>query len=81
MDMLLIGVPHFRVPTRRRIDYREHRHTSTKTYRQHELLRSSFVQVLSLASAAKRCLQSGNHDFLGPPWFVAAGVLTAEMMM
>jgi hypothetical protein len=43
MDMLLIGVPHFRVPTGRRIDHREHRRTSTETYRQHELLCSSFA--------------------------------------
>ena len=39
-------------------------------------------QVPRLAfAAAKRCLQSGNRDLLGSPWFVAAGVLTAEMMM
>jgi hypothetical protein len=39
-------------------------------------------QVPGLAFAAiKRCLQSRNHDLLGSLWFVAAGVLTAEMMM
>ncbi len=39
-------------------------------------------QVRGLAFAAtKRCLQSGNHDLLGSRWFVAAGVLTAEMMI
>jgi hypothetical protein len=32
-------------------------------------------------AATKRSLQSGNHDRLGSPWFVAAGVLTAGMMM
>jgi len=29
----------------------------------------------------KKCLQSGNHDLLGSLWFVAVGVLTAEMIM
>ena len=39
-------------------------------------------QLPGLAFAAtKMCLQSGNHDLLGSPWFVAAGVLTAGMMM
>jgi|SRR5215469_1490486 len=36
----------------------------------------------SLAFAAtNRCLQSGNHDLRGSPWFVAARVLTAEIVM
>ena len=42
MDILLTAVPHFRVPTGRRIDHRKHRRTSTETYRQHELLCSPF---------------------------------------
>jgi hypothetical protein len=46
MDMLLTGVPHFRVPTGRRIDHRERRRSSTETYRQHELLCSSFAAGL-----------------------------------
>ena len=54
-----------------------------KTYRQYELFCSSFARVPGLAFVAtKRCLQSGKHD---PSriavWFVAAGVLTAEMVM
>ena len=43
MDRLLTGVPHFREPTGRRADHREHRRTSTETYRQLELLCSSFA--------------------------------------
>ena len=39
-------------------------------------------QIPGLAFAAtKRCLQSGTHHLLGPPWFAAAGVLTVEMVM
>jgi hypothetical protein len=39
-------------------------------------------QVPGLAfPATKRSLQSGNHDRLGSLWFVAAGVLTAGMVM
>jgi hypothetical protein len=28
----------------------------------------------------KGCLQSGNHDLPASPWFVACGMLTAEVM-
>ena len=75
-------IPHFPAPKGYGIDHREPRRTSTETYRQHELFCSSFAAGPTLAfAAAKRCLQSGNRDLLGSPWFVAAGVLTAEMMM
>jgi hypothetical protein len=82
MYTLLTEVPHFRMPTGYRIDPCGPRRTSTETYRQYDLFCSSFAQVPGLGFAAtKRCPQSGNHDLLGSPWFVAAGVLTAEMVM
>jgi hypothetical protein len=54
MDMLLTGVPHFRVPTEHRINHREHRRTSTETYRQHEPLCSSFAAGPKLGIRCKR---------------------------
>jgi hypothetical protein len=54
IDMRLTGVPHFRVPTERGIDHREHRRTSTETYRQHELLCSSFAAGPKLGIRCKK---------------------------
>jgi hypothetical protein len=80
MDMLLTGIPHFRVPTRRRIDHGSIAAPAQKLIGNMSCFVPLSLQVPSLAFAAtKRCLQSGNHDLLGSRCFVAAGVLTTGM--
>jgi len=72
-------VPHYSVPTGNTI------HPPGLAARQrnsHAIRAILFLfspQDLGLAFAAtKRCLQSGNHNLLGSPWFVAASVLTQK---
>ena len=43
MDTVLAEIPRFPMPTGYRIDHRESRRTSTETYTQYELFRSSFT--------------------------------------
>jgi hypothetical protein len=79
MDTLLTEVPHFPVPT-------DTESITVSLAARAQNLKGSmscFVpfspQVPGLAFAAtKKCLQSGNHDFLGLLGPVAAGLLTEE---
>jgi|1186.fasta_scaffold697695_1 hypothetical protein len=81
-DTLLAEVPHFHMPTRNRIDHCEPRLRNTETHTQYKRFRSSFTAGPGLGIRYnKEESAMGNHDRRGSPWFVAAGVLTAGVMM
>ena len=81
MDTLLTEVPHFPMPTGYTIDHTGPRRTSTEPYGQYEL----FAPLSHRSQLGIRCNTELFAIWKPRPsriaaWFVAAGVLTAEMM-
>jgi hypothetical protein len=81
MDTLLTEVPHFPMPTGYTIDHTGPRRTSTEPYGQYEL----FVPLSHRSQLGIRCNKELFAIWKPRPsriaaWFVAAGVLTAEMV-
>ena len=82
MDALITEVPHFPMPTGYRIDHSGPRRSSTETYRQYELFCSSFTAGPELGIRCPEVLAIWKpRSSRIAVWFVAAGVLTAEIVM